>query len=108
MKLNVAAPVVIRVPPTDVLPPIFTTPLTETSSLNIAAPATVTVPSIKAFVIDILPPIEAVSPVRFDPSPKYAEAHTLSCTERLPDTPRLPLICAALVAILIAVLVPSP
>ena len=54
--------------------------------LNIAAPTTVTVPPtnkftpIVALLTDILPSTAAGTFVKFDPSPKKAEAHTLLLT----------------------------
>ena len=109
VELNVPAPVLTSVPPIEVLPATAKAPLTETSSLKIAVPVTVTVPSIRALPTEILPPIEAVSPVNAEPSPKYLAAHTVPATcipeARLaaPDTPKVPLTCTELVAILNAV-----
>ena len=75
---------------------MFISPDTETSPSKVAFPITVTVPPIcalppiVALLTDILPVITAGTFVKFAPSPKKAEAHTLELTCTSPLTVTLP------------------
>ena len=101
-------------PPRDVLPATFKAPLTEAFAFTTKLPPTLALPATVIELTEISPPILAVKPVRLEPSPKKAEAQTLSLTTKslvivaVPSTRKAVLTIILFVATFNAVLVPSP
>ena len=90
---NWVAPVAVSVPPILVLPAVSILPETEVFPLTITLPPKLPSPATVRLLTDTSPPIEAVIPLRLEPSPKKALAQTLFPTANPPFTLKSLVIC---------------